>query len=80
MENDFPRAEYAKSYMRIDPKVRSLVYAINNFGIRTYGSCEGHMNMRRHRHPWVSLHTDGNIKLLDYGIEEFNRVNFVLFR
>lgn len=69
-------------YSDIDPKIRSLVNAINNLGVRTYASCEGHLDedrafhRRRHSHPWVTFHLEGS-EILDPLIAAYNRTSQV---
>ena len=40
----------------IDPGITDLVRVINPLGLRTQGSCEGHLDGRRHPFPWVTVY------------------------
>ena len=39
----------------IDPGITDLVRVLNPLGVKTAGSCEGHLDGRRHPFPWVSF-------------------------
>jgi hypothetical protein len=45
-------------YLELDPKIRNLVRALNGKGIRTDGSCEGHLDPDKSPHPYVSIPLD----------------------
>ena len=40
-------------YGRLEPKIRSLVEAINRLGFYAFESCEGHIEDEKHPYPYV---------------------------
>ena len=40
----------------IDPGITDLVRVVNPLGLRTQGSCEGHLDGRRHPFPWITVY------------------------
>ena len=39
----------------IDPKIQKLVIELNRLGMKTTGSCEGHVDGHRSPSPWVKI-------------------------
>lgn len=42
-------------YPPVDLKIANLVRAIQNYGIDTKASCQGHLDKEHHHFPWVGL-------------------------
>ena len=57
----FDLEKYPEDIKNIDPEVRNLVIALNDMGISTGASCQGHMDENKQKYPWI--HTGA-----DYGI------------
>lgn len=49
----FDRSDFF--YSGLDPSIRKLVRNLHHLGIETYGSCEGHLDIWRYPHPWITL-------------------------
>ena len=59
--------------INFDPRIQSLVYALNTFIPRsTYSSCEGHLDGIRYPYPWVLLHREIPRDELTSLLEKFN--------
>ena len=39
----------------IDDRIQNLVRALRSIDVPTEGSCEGHLDMDKHQHPWVTF-------------------------
>lgn len=55
-----PHLSKTPDYDRIDSNIRDLVKVINDLGIETYASCEGHLDTRCSQVPYVLFNICGS--------------------
>ena len=66
-------------YARLEPKIRSLVEAVNRLGFYTFESCEGHIKDEKHPYPcvWIGVagERDFSLELLIKKLSMWNGKN-----
>lgn len=60
---------------RIDRGIANLVRAVVAIRVRTEASCEGHLDRKKHQHPWVAFNPFSFAKLqaLQYLVAKYNK-------
>lgn len=58
----------------VDPGIKSLVFALNLYGIATERSCEGHEGFddSYHNYPWATLYDDNDLEKIRLMIDSYN--------